>query len=713
MQLITIYSRSVYLFIFLMTFFVVHAFAQPTINSFNPKYGPLGTSVAIIGSNFSTVPAENIVYFGAVKALVTAASATSLTVTVPFGTTYQPISITVNGLTAYSIQAFNVTFTGLEYLLGPLSFTEANNIGPANVAFDISIADFDGDGKPDVATANGGFTNNISVFRNTNPDSTVSFDPPVNFDTEQGPSTVTTGDIDGDGKIDIVVMNQNATGTFSVLRNNCTTGNISFEPKVNFNVSFPITAFISDLDGDGKPEVAVIGVMNELSIFKNTGTPGNISFDAPITISTNNNPGHIFIADLNNDHKPEVIVGNMNNGNAGTVSIYRNISTVGSILLDTKIDFPTANQPAGIAIGDLDGDDKPDMAIANNATATSSVSVFKNQSTGANILFAPKQDYPVVFSPESVSISDLNGDGKPDLAVANYNTKISVFQNNSSLGVITLGPRNDFLSNAGGYAHIKIGDLNADKKPDIAIAGSGAVAVFRNRLSEPNINFFSPNNGYIGTNVTITGTNFTGTTAVYFGAYNAQSFTVQSPTIIHAIVGAGGTGNVSVTNGYGTGTKAGFTYNYPMEVNFCTPPTGSSSLLSNVEGSSYQWQLSTDSVVYNNITNGGYYSNVNTRFLGINNIPSSFYGHRYRCLVDGSYSTIQTIRFTNTWIGGASNAWENPANWNCGLVPDNNTSVTISSGSVILNSNVTIRNLTLNPGVILTIAPGFNLTVTH
>lgn len=701
-------------FLLMMLFFVGQAYAQPTIISFLPKAGPAGTSVNISGSNFSTLPTENIVYFGAVKALVTAASATSLTVTVPFGTTYQPISITVNGLTAYSVQPFNVTFTGLENLLAPLSFAQATNIGPANAADDISIADFDGDGRPDIATANIGFTNNISIFRNTNPDSSVSFAQPINFTTEQGPSTVTTGDLDGDGKIDIVVLNKNATGTFSVLLNNSTLGDLSFEPKVNFNISYPGSAFIADMDGDGKPEVAVLsGFNNTLSIFKNTSIPGNISLDAPITITTNTNPGYIFIADVNNDYKPDVIVGNMNNGNAGSVSIFKNISTVGSILLDAKIDFPTANQPAEIAIGDLDGDDKPDMAIANSASATSSISIFKNLTSGGNISFATKQDYAVVFSPQSLNISDLNGDGKPDLVVANFGAQVSVFQNNSSVGAIILGPRNDFPTNGGGYSFVATADFTGDRKPDIAVASSGLVSVLRNRLSEPNISFFNPNNGYIGTSVTITGTNFTGTTAVYFGAYNAQSFTVQSPTTIVATLGIGGTGNVSVRNAYGTGTKTGFTYNYPMEVDFCPPPTGNNSLLSSLSGSSYQWQLSTDSIVYNNIANGGYYSNVNTRFLGINNIPSNFYGYRYRCLVDGSYSTIQTIRITDTWIGGASTAWENPANWNCGVVPDQNTSVTINSGTVTLNSNVTIRTLLIKPGATLNIGPGFTLTVTH
>lgn len=84
----------------------------PTITSFTPTSGPVGTTVTISGSNFSSTAANNIVYFGAVKATVTAATSTSLSVTVPTGATYAPITVTVNGLTTYSQAPFILTFSG-------------------------------------------------------------------------------------------------------------------------------------------------------------------------------------------------------------------------------------------------------------------------------------------------------------------------------------------------------------------------------------------------------------------------------------------------------------------------------------------------------------------------------------------------------------------------------------------------------------------------
>lgn len=83
----------------------------PTISSFTPASGPVGTTVTINGTNFSTTLANNIVFFGATKATVLTATAIKLTVTVPVGATYQPFTVMVGGLTSYSSKPFDITFT--------------------------------------------------------------------------------------------------------------------------------------------------------------------------------------------------------------------------------------------------------------------------------------------------------------------------------------------------------------------------------------------------------------------------------------------------------------------------------------------------------------------------------------------------------------------------------------------------------------------------
>ena len=97
--------------------------AVPVISSLSPSSGANGTVVTISGNNFSPTPAANIVYFGAVQAVVSSASPTNLVVTVPVGATFAPVNVTVNGLTAYSSQFFGPTFTGDGSSISTTSFS--------------------------------------------------------------------------------------------------------------------------------------------------------------------------------------------------------------------------------------------------------------------------------------------------------------------------------------------------------------------------------------------------------------------------------------------------------------------------------------------------------------------------------------------------------------------------------------------------------------
>ena len=113
--------------------------------------------------------------------------------------------------------------------------------------------------------------------------------------------------------------------------------------------------------------------------------------------------------------------------------------------------------------------------------------------------------------------------------------------------------------------------FNSCKKDDGGNGGGGT--------PQPAIASFAPTTGTTGTNVTITGTNFTGATAVKFGNVAATSFNIVNATTITAVVGAGATGDVSVTTAGGTATKGTFTYtttppvNAPTITSF-TPTTG-------------------------------------------------------------------------------------------------------------------------------------------
>ena len=185
--------------------------AQPIINSFTPSSGAIGTTVTITGAGFNTQKNNDIVFFGATKATVTAAGTNSLTVTVPAGASFGPVTIlnTATGLATSSTKFFTPTFapnTGnitTADMNGKVDFT--TNANPYAVA----IGDIDGDGKPDLIVANYS-TNSISVFQNTSISGIInsnSFAAKVDFATGINPCAIAVGDIDGDGKLDLIVAN--------------------------------------------------------------------------------------------------------------------------------------------------------------------------------------------------------------------------------------------------------------------------------------------------------------------------------------------------------------------------------------------------------------------------------------------------------------------------------------------------------------------------
>ena len=321
--------------LFALLILAVSVNAQPVISSFSPISGPVGTTVTINGNGFDATAANNTVYFGATKAVVTVASATSLTVTVPASATFQPINVinTLTNLSCNSALPFNVTFNSSNgQNITSTSFNaRVNFTSGANPAEIVAVADIDGDGKPDMVVVNRS-TNTFSVFRNTNTSgtiSTASFATKVDIATDSTPSSIAIGDLDGDGKPDIVITNQ-FLNKISVYRNTATAGTIttaSFAAKVNFitdTLSLPTAIAIGDIDGDGKPDVAVTNSFtNTVSILKNTSTVGSItssSFAAAVDYKTGLGPTSVAIADIDGDGKPDLVVADFN---AKTISVLR------------------------------------------------------------------------------------------------------------------------------------------------------------------------------------------------------------------------------------------------------------------------------------------------------------------------------------------------------------------------------------------------------
>ncbi|MCW3110545.1 MAG: hypothetical protein JWQ09_5051 [Segetibacter sp.] len=140
--------------------------------------------------------------------------------------------------------------------------------------------------------------------------------------------------------------------------------------------------------------------------------------------------------------------------------------------------------------------------------------------------------------------------------------------------------------------------------------------------------------------------------------------------------------------------------------------SGGTTITSNITGISYQWQVNTGSG-FANLTDNANYTGTNTITLGLNNIPSAWSGYLYRCLINGNYSSVYSLRFRDYLSANSTINWEDLAKWSCiEKLPDANTDVIITSGTVILNSSTSVKSITLGPGANLIIQPGQTLTIT-
>ena len=349
---------------------------------------------------------------------------------------------------------------------GDGTFAERVDFAAGNVPYSVAIGDLNGDGRPDIAVANWG-SSSVSVLRNTSTGSgKVSFAATVDYAAGNNPRSVSIGDLDGDGRADLAVAN-NDSSTVSLLRN---LGNGTFAAKVDYATGAnPRSVAISDNDGDGRPDLVVANYNSRtVSVLRNNG---NGTFAAKVDYATGSGSTSVVSGDLDGDGRPDLAVAN---ANSNTVSVLRNL---GSGTFAPRVDYTTGSQPTSVAIGDLDGDGKPDLVVGNSNGST--MSVFKNN---GNSSFPARVDYAIssnYICVASVAIADLDGDRSPDLVVTNgLGDTVSVFRNNANGTFVA----NVDYATGPNASSVAIGDLDADGRPDLAVANhsSNTVSVLRN-----------------------------------------------------------------------------------------------------------------------------------------------------------------------------------------------------------------------------------------
>lgn len=320
------------------------------------------------------------------------------------------------------------------------------------------VADFNADGNLDLAHTGSGFTNGVTVrYGNGNGQfPTSSF-----HSIPEGPSRLFSGDLNNDGKLDLVT---GGGGGVSILLNN---GNGVFTSHTTYSLGG--TAFavvIGDFNSDGKPDIAASpGNLPAIRILIGDGLGGFIvSGNVPLTAIV----AVMRKADFNSDGITDLIIGKDNN----TVAILNGNGAGG---FGSEVDVPVTPNPYGITpafvVRDVNRDGKPDLIVAYKSAYSSQVLL----GNGANG-FAPPIEFYAGANPATIVAGDFNNDRKDDVAIGS-----SGFGSNIIVEfTVVLG---DGTGNFGqprtyvGGSPTQVGDFNTDGSLDIVVAGSTAMIV--------------------------------------------------------------------------------------------------------------------------------------------------------------------------------------------------------------------------------------------
>jgi len=355
---------------------------------------------------------------------------------------------------------------------GAFPSSTAGPTGPNIDSTYVTIADLNGDGRPDIITTdlNGSgyfLPGTVQVYlQNAN----GTFAAPVGYGVQGEPVGAMVADFNGDGKPDIAAVNS-YSNSVSVLLG---VGDGTFGSASNFTANYgPNFLAVADFNGDGKPDIATANYNTwDMTIFLNNSdcaTNSCARFGPATSFTAGNGPGSVVAADFNRDGKLDVAVGDTG---ASNVAVLLGDGAGG---FGTAKNTTVASGVLALAVADFNGDGIPDVAAVN--TNADSVSIVLGNGDGT---FATHHDFGVGTSPSrprGIVVGDFNGDGKPDLAVTcGMSLQLTILLNTTPRGSATPSFTVANINGVGsgfGPRGVSVGDFNRDGKLDVAVANFG------------------------------------------------------------------------------------------------------------------------------------------------------------------------------------------------------------------------------------------------
>jgi len=484
-------------------FLISFIFSQPVIDSIEPAFGGIGSTITIRGNDFSPNIIDNNVFFNGLESNILNATENELIVSVPFGVNYTPISVYTNGLYTISNQRFNVTFNANEELTVAHLSNQLDNPYLGAKYKDIKIADLNGDEIPEIVTSEAGSGSSayLAIFTTSfDDDGMISIDDrlEINFGTGvySEPQDIALGDLNGDGLLDVVTSEKgDVTDDFEahtcIFINSSHNHSFSFDnPIIIDGDGYEEFAQLQDIDGDGQLDIVTTrGTYDQLGVYVNTSDGNSVSFADKIIISNVLANGRPDFADLNGDGMIDMVTTPASSSSYTNreVFVYSNNSAEGNIEFDLEVTILSGGEPAdwptdyhwsasNPTLSDIDGDGRLDIIVANgtcNGCSPSGISILRNTSTDSEIGFeyeySDYYQYESNSQPVGIDISDLNGDGKSDILTNDWMGGISIMVNSSTEGNISL--EEQMIIGVGGFPlSIATADLNMDYTPEIVVA---------------------------------------------------------------------------------------------------------------------------------------------------------------------------------------------------------------------------------------------------